>query len=70
MSPLHKNLILLKLQDIYKLELAEFMYQLSFDKLPKIIESAIPKIKNIHDHNARHTQITKIFLSGVTKNAA
>ena len=47
--PLYKNLSLLKLQNIYKLELAKFMYQLSFNKLPKIIESAFPKIKNIHN---------------------
>ena len=60
-SPLHKYLSLLKLQDIYKLELAKFMCQLSFNKLPKIIESAFPKIENIHNHNTRHTQNTKFF---------
>ena len=60
-SPLYKNLSLLKLQDIYILELAKFMYQLSFNKLPKIIESAFPKIENIHNHNTRHTQNTKFF---------
>ena len=69
-SPLYKNLSLLKLQDIYKLELAKFMYQLSFNKLPKIIESAFPKIENIHYHNTRHTQNTKFFLSRVSENAA
>ena len=66
MSPLYNNL----LQDIYKLELAKFMYQLSFTKLPKIIESAFPKIENIHNHNTRHTQNTKFFLLKVSKNAA
>ena len=55
-SPLYKDLYLLKLQDIYKLELAKFMYQLSFNKLPKIIESAFSKIENIHNHNTTHTQ--------------
>ena len=61
-SPLHKNLSLLKLEDIYKLELAKFMYQLSFNKLPKIIELAFPKIENIHNHNTRHTgRIHKIL---------
>ena len=60
-SPLYKNLSLLKLQIIYKLELAKFMYQFSFNKLPKIIESAFPKIENIHNHNTTHTQNTKFF---------
>ena len=69
-SPVCKDLALLKLQDIYKLELAKFMYQLSFNKLPKIIESAFPKIENIHNHNIRHTYNTKFFLSRVSKNAA
>ena len=69
-SPVYKDLALLKLQDIYKLELAKFMYQLSFNKLPKIIESAFPKIENIHNHNIRHTRNTKFFLSRVSKNAA
>ena len=69
-SPLCKNLSSLKLQDIYKLERAKFMYQLFFNKLPKIIEFAFPKIENIHNHNTRHTQNTIIFLSRVSKNAA
>ena len=60
-SPLYKSLSLLKLRDSYKLELANFMYQLSFNKLPKIIESAFPKIENIHDHNSRRTQNTNFF---------
>ena len=64
-SPLYQNLSLLKLQDICKLELAKFMYQLSFYKLPKIIESAFPKIENIHNHNTRHTQNTKFFIQSV-----
>ena len=74
-SLLYKNLSLLKLQDIYKLELAKFMYQLFFIKLPKIIESAFSEIKNIHNHKVhktrhRPTHNTKFFLSRVSKNAA
>ena len=33
-SPLFKQLKLLKLHDIYKLELGKFMYQLNWNKLP------------------------------------
>ena len=69
-SPLYKNLSLQKSQDIYKLELAKFMYQLSFNKLPKIIKSAFSKIENIHNHNTEHTQNNKVFLSRMSKNAA
>ena len=61
LSPLYKNLSLLKLQDIYNLAIAKFMYQLSFNKLPKIIESAFPTINNIHSYNTRLTQNTKFF---------
>ena len=68
--PLYKNLSLLKFQDIYELKLAKFIYQLSFNKLPKNIESAFPKIENILNHNTRHTQNTNFFLSRVSKNAA
>ena len=63
----YHNLPSLKLQYIYKLELAKFMYQLSFNKLPKIIESAFPKISTTI---ILHIPILPNFFYLVSKNAA
>ena len=47
-TSLHKKLILLKLDDIYKLELAKFMYLLQQSSLPSGIFDKFTKIEQIH----------------------
>ena len=45
---LYKNFELPKLQDIYRLELAKFMYKLEHNKLPKFFNNNFVKITNHH----------------------
>ena len=52
-SQLYKHLNLLKLNDIYKFELAKFMYLLHNKKLPAVLSSQFTKIEKIHYHNTR-----------------
>ena len=41
-TALYKNLNILKLEDIYKLELAKFMYQINYKKVPKYLLIYLP----------------------------
>ena len=48
MSSLYKKLNLLKLEDLYKVELGKFMYLYYNKKTPKIFNSFLKKITEIH----------------------
>ena len=50
MFPLHRNLKLLKLTDLYNFELANFFHPLVLDELPSGIHENFTKIQQIHDH--------------------
>ena len=52
-TPLYKKLNLLKFDDIYKLELAKFMYLLQQSSLPSGIFDKFTKIEQIHGYNTR-----------------
>ena len=52
-TDLYKNLNLLKLNDIYKLELAKFMYQLQYETLPKSFNDQFIKLSDIHNCSIR-----------------
>ena len=53
MSCSYKSLYLLKLKEVYKLELAEFMFALHNNRLRKIFYDALTKLESVHDHNTR-----------------
>ena len=50
---IYKNFELLKLQDIYRLELAKFMPKLEHNKLPKLFNNNFVKITNHHKYGTR-----------------
>ena len=50
---LHKTLNFLKLDDIYQLELAKFMYQLHHKKFKTALHDCLIDITKIHSHNGR-----------------
>ena len=52
-TSLYKTLNLLKLDDIYLLELAKFMYQLHHKKFKTALNDCFVDITKIHSHNAR-----------------
>ena len=53
---LYKNLNLFKLNNIYKLELAKFMYQLHCRTLPKSFYDRFIKLSAIHNYSTRQKQ--------------
>ena len=52
-TSLYKTLNFLKLDDIYLLELAKFMYQLHHKKFKTALNDCFVDIKKIHSHNTR-----------------
>ena len=67
-TPLYKHLNILRLDDIYRLELAKIMYQLSHHLLPKTLQVSFTKISDIHERNTRFTENFGYFLSRVNKS--
>jgi hypothetical protein len=59
-NPLYKKLKILKLEDIYKLKVAKYMY--AFDKqiLPSPLLDIISYNHNIHEYNTRNNDNTHI----------
>ena len=53
MTSLYKTLNFLKLDDIFLLELAKFMYQLHHKKLKTALNDCFVDISKIHSHNTR-----------------
>ena len=64
---MYKQLNILKISDIYHLELGKFMYQLYSDRLPAVFVQLFKKIKEIHSHNTRQTEKSTYFLPRVYK---
>jgi len=54
MTNLYKNLNLLKILEIYELELAKFMYLLHNQKLPKSFYDRFVKLSDVHSYANRH----------------
>ena len=48
-TELYKKLNFLKVKDVYKLELAKFMYKLFKNKLPEMFQNSFTKIGNAHN---------------------
>ena len=69
-TPLFKQLKLLKLHGIYQLELGKFIYHLNWKKLSIIIQSLFTKIEDLHKCNMRQAKTTKLFLQRVSKQMA
>ena len=66
-NTMFKQLNILKISDIYRLELGKFMYQLYSDRLPAVFVQLFKKIKEIHSHNTRQTEKSTYFLLRVSK---
>ena len=52
-TSLYKTLNFLKLDDIYRLEVAKFMYQLHHKKFKTALKDCVVDITKIHSHNQR-----------------
>ena len=58
---MYKELQVLKVEDIYQLELAKFMYQLHHNQLPKNIYHSFRKINTIYQHETRLINSTAYY---------
>ena len=63
-SLIFKALNLLKIDDIYQLELGKFMYQTFNGNISEKIDKDFIKLSSVHKHYTRHT-INKFHLSQV-----
>ena len=64
---MYKQLNILKISDIYHVELGKFMYQLYSDRISAVFVQLFKKIKEIHSHNTRQTEKSTYFLPRVSK---
>ena len=66
-SQLHKKLQVLKVEDIYQLELAKFMYRLHHNQLPKNFYHFFRKKNTIHQHETRLINSTTYYRPRINK---
>ena len=66
-SILYKQLKLLKLEDIYKLELSKFMHQLNCNMTPKVFEKNFVKLESVRSYSTRQKTKNNYFLTWVNK---
>ena len=52
-SPLFKKLKILKLNDLYELELIKLIHEHEYGTLPHSLQNSLPKITTIHSYNTR-----------------
>ena len=68
-TPSYKNLNALKLNDIYRLELAKFMHKLHHGALPKIFENFFKNLSYIHSYRTRFADNQNFLLQRVCRNS-
>jgi len=68
-TPLYKNLNVLKLNDIYRLELAKFMHKLDHGALPKLLDNFFKYISNIPSYKTRFADNQNYFMQRVCTNS-
>ena len=64
---MYKELQVLKVEDIYQLELAKFMYQLYHSQLPKNFYHSFRKLNTIHQHETRLINSTTYYRHRINK---
>ena len=67
-TKLHEELKFLKLDGLYHLELAKFMHQLNYNRLPGVYYDQFTKIEEIHSHDTRQVKKALCFLPRVAKS--
>ena len=69
-NSLYKQLKILKINDMYELEVSEFMHQHQHNKLPNLSNFYFTPTASIHNYNARSTSHNNLYLSSINNNAA
>ena len=65
---MNKKLDFLKLHDVYKLELAQFMHKLFKNKLPNSCNYDFSTIERTHDYETRRPSRSNYFLPRVSES--
>jgi len=68
-SPLYKSLNILKLYDIYKLELPKLIHKFHHEMLPTSFSDLFQKTAEFHCHNTRYATNQNYFIQQVSTNA-
>ena len=69
-NTLYHELKLLKVKDIYHLEMAKFMYLFHYNKLPNLFNQYFTSSKTVHKYNTRCTSYNNFYLHAINFNAA
>ena len=67
LSFINKQLNILKLDDMYELQMAKFMYRLHYSKLPKNLYNSFQKLTSVHEYQTRLVNSTVFFLPCMTQ---
>ena len=70
LSPIYKKLNILKLHDIYKLELGKFMHSVYYKRAPKIFNKFFKHLNEHHNYQTRQVDTSTYFLPRVNKQFA
>ena len=55
-APCSKKQKIPKFEDIYKIQVCQFMFKLSYQLLPAPLQNIMNKNKSIHSHDTRHSK--------------
>ena len=69
-NSLYKQLKILKIKDMYELEISKFMHQHQHNKLPNLCSFYFAPTASIHNYNTRSTSHNNLYLSSISSNAA
>jgi len=69
LTPLYKNLKILKMNDIYQFELAKFMHKFHHGKLPEIYKEYFQETSSVHSYQTRFANMENYFTHRVSSNA-
>ena len=67
-NEMFKNMDLLKIQDIFELELGKFMHRAQSNELPENFKNYFTRIENMHSYNLRSIK-TKTFHTKFTNTS-
>jgi len=62
-TPLYKSLDVLKLNDIYRIELAKFMHKLHHGAVNKIYDNFFQNISDVHSYKTSFADMATIIIS-------
>ena len=69
-NSLYKELEILKIKDIYQLEMAKFMFLYTSQKLPTVFNSYFTSVNTVHTHNTRNESRNNFYINSINSNTA